>query len=392
MNYNNPIPSSISNLIRLACAVMFALFSFFYLFCIQNDVLAEAQYVFSNGVTTYSRFFGAAIITVFLLLIQYLISRVARLSGCWYALTYFPSFLLLTILTSMSRSSIENFSFGKWIWIFPVLVILYILFLKFKNYMPGESIEDNDYSVSRYLWPNFLILFSLMVFCGANATVSDVYMYELKAERLILDEDYESASRVGEKSRETSKRLNELRMFALAKQGLLGERLFEYPQLYGENSLIIFDDTVTYLHRFTAKNIQEDLGAWANGSVNSVDYYLELLRKNRSTCNNPLLGDYLLCCKLLRKDLSGFNSLIKHYYNLNNPVNVMALPRAYREAMLLQARSISMDSLNSYADTLMLTEYKNYHQIQESDTAAIIKANILRRDFGKTLWWYIDKN
>ena len=55
MNYNNPLPSSINNIIKLTTIVLFALFSFIYLFCIQNDVLAEAQYVFSGGLTTYSR-------------------------------------------------------------------------------------------------------------------------------------------------------------------------------------------------------------------------------------------------------------------------------------------------------------------------------------------------
>ncbi len=53
MNYNNPLPQSINNIIRLTTIVLFALFSFIYLFCMQNDVLAEAQYVFSSGYTTY---------------------------------------------------------------------------------------------------------------------------------------------------------------------------------------------------------------------------------------------------------------------------------------------------------------------------------------------------
>ena len=70
----------------------------------------------------------------------------------------------------------------------------------------------------------------------------------------------------------------------------------------------------------------------------------------------------------------------------------MKLPKAYREAMLLQARSIGKDSLVAFADTLMLSEYRGYKTLQAADTAQNVKEALLRRDYGNTLWWYIDKN
>lgn len=390
MNYNNPLPQSITNIIRFATALMFGLFSFIYLFFIQNDVLSEAQYVFSDGITSYSRFWGALIITVVLLIVQFLVAKVSKLNGSWHAVTFFPSFLLLAFVTSLKKGVIEDFTLGSWIWAFPLLIGLYVLLIYIKHKWRGESIDNGDYSVSRYLWPNFLVLFLMMVWCGANAPARDVYMYELKVERLLLSQDYETAARVGERSLETSPRLNELRMYALAQQGLLGEKLFDYPQPYGSRSLLMMDDTITRLHRFTSKDIQQALGAWANSSVKNLDDYLALLKKNPATYRNPLLSDYVLCNKLLQRDLRGFYREIHHYRDLTLPTSVLTLPRAYREAMLLQARSISRDSLLSFADTTMLTAYKEYRNVQQMDTSEVVRANLLRRHFGNTLWWYLD--
>jgi hypothetical protein len=391
MNYNNPIPSTISHVIRLLTVVLFALFSFLYLFCLQCDVLAEAQYVFSGGVTSYSRFWGALIITVTLLGVQYVVAKLTKLTGRWYALTFFPSFLLLAFLTSLNRAVIADFSLHQWAWVLPLLIVVFVVILYLRRKLPGESISEGDYHLSRYLWPNFLVLFLMMLLCGANSSADDVYMYELKAERLLLEKDYEAASRVGEKSLMTSPRLNELRMYALAQKGQLGERLFDYPQPYGDQSLMLMNDTVTRLHRFTCKDIQETLGAWANSSVTTFQQYIDLLKRNPSTRHNPMLADYVLCGYLLRKDLRGFTRDIKHYYDLSSPDKVMELPKAYREALLLQAKAIGRDSLNAFADTLMLAAYRDYSDIKDSDEKEIVRNNRLRRNYGNTLWWHIEQ-
>ena len=391
MNYNNPIPSTFSLVIRLSSIVLFALFSFLYLFCLQCDVLAEAQYVFSGGVTSYSRLWGALIITAILLAVQGVVAKYTQLTGRWYALTFFPSFLLLTLLTSLNRVVIADFSLHQWAWAFPLLIVVFLVTLYLSRKMPGESINEGDYHLSRYLWPNFLTMFLMMVLCGANASADDVYMYELKAESLLLEKDYEGASRVGEESLVTSPRLNELRMYALAQQGLLGERLFDYPQPYGEKSLMQMDDTMTSLHRFTCKDIQEALGAWANSSVTTFQQYIDLLKQNPSTRHNPMLADYVLCGHLLRNDMHGFMRDIRKYYDISTPGKVTELPKAYREALLLQAKAIGRDSLSAFADTSMLAAYRDYAEIKSSEEKEIVRNNRLRRNYGNTFWWYVEQ-
>lgn len=370
--------------------VLFVLFAFIYIYQIQGYVLAEAQYVFSDGVTTYSRLWGAIIITALLAALQVVVSRFARLTGRWYALTYAPSFVALTMLTSLYRPTIEHFSFGRWLWVLPVFIVVYLLVIRVMRRWLTDYIERGDYSAGRYLWPNFLIMLLMMLACGANAPANDVYLYEMKAEHYLLHDDYEAAARVGQKSLQTSPRLNQMRMYALAQQGLLGEHLFDYPQPYADRSLIILDDTVTHYARFTSKNIQEALGAWANTSVTSADQYLELLRKNPSTASNPLLHQYLLCGKLLQGDVRSFCTMLRHYHNTSTPQAVNDLPRAYREALLLQARNISRDSLNAFADTATLARYEAYCQLRDSEPDSLHRANRLHRQYGNTLWWYLD--
>lgn len=90
MSFNNPIPHSTSLAIHVACGVLFALFSFTYLFCLQGDLLAEAQYVFSGGVTTYYRGTGAVIITAVLMAMQWGLNKLTRLEGRFFAVSYFP--------------------------------------------------------------------------------------------------------------------------------------------------------------------------------------------------------------------------------------------------------------------------------------------------------------
>ena len=58
--------------------------------------------------------------------------------------------------------------------------------------------------------------------------------------------------------------------------------------------------------------------------------------------------------------------------------------------MLLQAKAIGKDSLNAFVDTLMLTNYRDYCAILETDESDLARKNRLRREYGNTLWWYLD--
>ena len=389
MSFNNPIPHSTSLAIHVACGVLFALFSFTYLFCLQGDLLAEAQYVFSGGVTTYYRGTGAVIITAVLMAMQWGLNKLTRLEGRFFAVSYFPSLLVLAVMTSLSRESIADFSFGGWCWAFPLLVAVYCLAVWAIHKFHEISIVENDYHLTRYLWPNFLTLFVMMLLCGACNKADDVYLYELKAERLLLNEEYEDAGNVGLKALVTSPRLNNLRCYALLRQGQLTDRLFDYPQPYGSQGLLDLTDTCSRINRFTVKDVCAYLGALPNSKVTTPRQYLEIMLKTDSLPDRRAIIDYYLCSLLLDKDIPSFRRALARFYHCSTGDDVVQLPRIYKEALILDRR-FSPSSSIAFPDTLVAADYAQYCTIKEECTDSTERSNQLHRKYGNTLWWHLE--
>lgn len=382
MSYNHSTLQKTTGLIRFSCGLLFMLFSFLYLYCIQGDLLAEAQFVFSNGVTTYSILLGALVITALLQMLQWLVCLVFRgFPDRWYAISYFPSFLFFSIITDVNRSVFDSFSLGSWKWLIPLALLLFVgsaIFIK-------KHASAEDYSspvISMNLWPNYLILLVMILCTGSIPSTTDVYHYELKTERLIMSKEYEDACKVGVKSLASSRRLTELRAYALAEKGELGERLFEYPQYYGTKGLLDICDSLGH-YRFDSRDICVSLGFRWGSSVKTLGRYLELAVEADTLHRQPL-GDYYLCYLLLDKDLPAFERVIGDYYTLD-----LSLPKAYKEALLMNY-DFSSDSIPMYADTVLLAGLREYRMMNEELTDARERINRTRRMFGKTYWWYYD--
>ena len=83
------------------------------------------------------------------------------------------------------------------------------------------------------------------------ANTKDVYHYRLKAERCLVEGQDSLALQVGAKSLQADRSLTAMRMFALSRENLLGEKLFDFPQYNGSQGLLpSFSDT-TYTHDWT---------------------------------------------------------------------------------------------------------------------------------------------
>lgn len=373
------------------------LFSFCYLFFLQGEILAEAQFVYSEGVTSYNILIGAIVITVILQIVQWLVCLVSHLPSRWHALSYLPSMLLLAILTDVNREAIAHFSFGAWLWVAPCVLFAYFLLVIAIRKL------DNDVSIYRLdiksqLYPNFIVLFFMMLGVGAIPQSTDVYHYELKAERLILAKDYEGAAAVGKKSLRSSARLTQLRMYALSKQGLLPECLFDYPQHYGSQGLLDIADTSS-LERFTSQDICFHMGAFCGKSIHTSDRYYRLMLGD--TISNRHTVDYFLCSLLLDKKLSEFLRQLPRYYNLSDsiPGAYDSLPRAYREALLqigkkpyaLQGKIVvGADTLAILSNVEMVHRFCEYNERKASLKDETERVNKIHREFGDTYWWYCD--
>ena len=415
MNYNNKIRQRVAGVIRYSCALLFVLFSFCFLIFLDGDLLAMAQHVYSSGVTHYSIFIGAVIITLSLQLLQWVLSKVVRFPDLFYALSYFPSFLALVMVTHMDQQSLETADFSMWKWLAPLLLCLYaVIVITVKRLDSRSSVRFREFSA--LLWPNYLLLMLMMLFAGSMHSAADVYMYELKTERLILQGDYADACRVGQKATVTSRRLNNLRAYALSKQGLLADGLFLYPQPYGADGLLCLSDTDSLCYRFDARDICFSLGGQCGRSVVSLDHFLRLLMNRQqevadsianvdslllSTYSDSLLDvrqrridqlevyrertrQYYLCKLLLDKNLDAFCLQLEQTYRLDTLDEQLpdTLPRSYREALALACPERS--------DSLTLRQLDDYRSMKDSLTNMKIRKNLTRRHFGNTYWWYYD--
>lgn len=372
-------------------------FSFAYLFFLQGEILAEAQFVYSKGTTHYNLFLGAVIATITLQAIQWVVAKISFLPPKWHALSYIPSMLMLAIFTDANRDVLQHFSFGAWTWAAPLVLVLYaVCVLTIRNTSRGDQYSSDN--ILSEIYPNYIILFLSILISASIPHTTDVYHYELKSERLIINGDYEDAARVGEKSLHSSRRLTQLRMFALSNLGQLPDRIFDYPQYYKSSGLLTIPDTLPY-YRLTSQDICRYLGAYSGHTIRSASRYYDCMLSD--TIYNQHTVDYYLCSLLLDRKLDLFRSVLPLYYNLSDTAaySVDSLPRAYREALLIsgdrryaeQGKVVSGDdTIFTFTDRDMIETYKEYEKLKRSLSDPVERANRTRRAYGNTYWWYDD--
>ena len=256
----------------------------------QGDLLAEAQYVYSEGITTYSILPGALIITFILLLIQWVTGLMLPFKDSYYAISYVPSCILLAIATNIDEKMLANSSFGNLVWILPILLCVYIFIVHLLYKVCSLENVNHKSITNRPVWINSLVLLVLFVFVGAYSNTNDILAYELKTERLIYEGEYDEAARVGGKSLRSSRRLTELRMFALANTGRLGERMFNYPQYYGAEGLLDISDTLPNIYRVSSSDVCNAIGIYPEDNITTREYLVCLSTKNAKRHSIILIG------------------------------------------------------------------------------------------------------
>lgn len=367
-------------LVRSLCAAAFILFTFFYLYFFQADMLAMMQHVLSGGMTHYNRTVGAVLITFLLFLLQFGVQRVTSLSGVLHALTYFPSLVLLTLLTGIDNDFDVDRSFGLWVWLAPLLLLLFaglVLVLR-KNGLNGSGQYFRS-SLPRVLWVNslLLVLQFLMVCSGGNT--DEVFHYRLRMERLMADEKYEEALTVGENSLSTDENLTMLRAFALSRTRQLGERLFEYPLVGGSNALLPDGKDIRCM-LISSGDIIKNLGIRKKGRMNTMTYlqYLE-----RSGLAMKSVTDYLLCGYLLDRDLDSFVREVRRKYNITSPT----LPKYYREALTLYTH-LRANPVVVYHNEVLDADYADFQELEKKYPDSAERSSYVRDTYGNTYWYY----
>jgi hypothetical protein len=378
---NNHYRKNGTAMIKIACAVLFCTFTFIYIYCYQTDVLAVGQHVLSGGQTHYSRFIGAFLITFVLYLLQLGVSTIVKLSKSTHALTYFPSLLILAVLASVDSKIDQGFSFGAWIWWFPILLILFILICRLEKILQlYESSSGGWGFFTQPMWINLLTMLVFFFFVGLVGNNDTAFHYRLKVERFLSQGRYEDALKVGKKSLVCDSSLTMLRAYALSKQGKLPDALFQYAICGGSEALLPNGNNVKAF-LFDTNEIYGYLGNMKVTKKTASMQYLNTINKHH--LDKKPAADYLLCGFLLDKDLNAFSKNISKYYDLKEE-----LPRHYSEAIIMYNHLHHANPIN-YENDVVEADYQDFLKLKRQKPNNIVEMNNKLRDvFGNTYWYY----
>lgn len=379
MNYNHPLKNGSTITIRVMCAIVFIVFSFCWLFFFQSDLLTVTQYILSDGLTTYRPVLGAIIITALLQILQVIVYALSGIKKRAHGLTYVPSMLVLALLTDISIG-IEGRDVHDWSWYHPVIIMVLWIPLAWILHLVQELENDTDYSLfSRPIWINMLLM-SLQIMCVAwIGSTNAVFQYRMRTEVRLAEGNYKKALEVGRHSLESDPSLMMLRMYALARENALGERLFEYP-VSGNSSRILPNDSTTDMVYCPVDSLWRFLGGRPAKGMEPMRY-LELLASRDSIVPRQV-ADYRLCGLLIDRDLNRFAYELRRYYPLDDH-----LPRHYREALILYAHTRS-NPLYVYHHAVTEEDWRNLQELENRYYRFSERQVNVENQYRGTYWYY----
>ena len=372
-------PANNGTLLQTACAIVFLLFVFVYLYFFQADLLSMLQHVLSGGATHYDRTVGTVVITAVLYLVHLGAKRLGGLDRVCHALSYFPSLLLLAALTDVEVDFSVSPLRGLWLWLAPLLLAVYVFLSLAVKYNWIETLPPSYSAPISVLWKNLLLMacmFIAVCLCGNN---DSVLHYRLRVERLLGSGAYSKALMVGEKSDETDASLTMLRAYALSRSGQLGERLFEFPLTGGSYALLPDGKGVRCL-LYPEDRIVRALSIRKKGDMTPMEYLLYIERNGLS--RKPVT-DYILCGYLLDRNIDAFVNAIRRKYSLTSP----SLPKHYKEALTLYTHLRSNPVL-VYHNEVMDADYADFQNLEHKYTDARERESYVRDMYGDTYWFY----
>ena len=379
MNYNRSNKNNSTTGIRLMCAIVFVLFSFCWLFFFQPNLLIMAQHVLSGGLTHYNRWVGAILITLALMLLQMAVYSLTKLNRRAYSLTYGPSLLLLGLLTDVTQDGGGDISYASSWWLVLILLIIWLFYVFVARLLQQVEDDDEAHIFSSTMWHNMLTLALLMMCTAWIGNTNAVFHYRLKIEQCLLDGDVEGALKTGRKSLESDEHLLMLRMYALARQGALGEHLFEYP-ITGNTSQMLPTDSLSHLTMYPTDSLYKFIGARPVGRMAPMRY-LQLVERKDSVYHQ-VVSDYQLCGYLIDRQIDTFAKEISRYYTIND-----SLPKHYREALTLYTHLRSHPVI-VYHNSVMDEDYENLTQLERQYPHSTERKVKVEEHYRGTYWYY----
>lgn len=372
-------PANNGTLLQTACAIVFLLFVFVYLYFFQADLLSMLQHVLSGGATHYDRTVGTVVITAVLYLVHLGAKRLGGLDRVCHALSYFPSLLLLAALTDVEVDFSVSPLRGLWLWLVPLLLAVYVFLSLAVKYNWIETLLPSYSAPISVLWKNLLLMACMFIsvcLCGNN---DSVLHYRLRVERLLGSGAYSKALMVGEKSDETDASLTMLRAYALSRSGQLGERLFEFPLTGGSYALLPDGKGVRCL-LYPEDRIVRALSIRKKGDMTPMEYLLYI---ERNGLGRKPVTDYILCGYLLDRNIDAFVNAIRRKYSLTSP----SLPKHYKEALTLYTH-LRANPVLVFHNEVLDADYADFQNLERKYTDLRERESYVRDMYGDTYWFY----
>lgn len=236
----------------------FSIFSFIYLYVFQCDVLEALHFSLAHGKTHFAPLPSAIIITLILLLLRWGVNSLLGLKGEVRALSYFPSCLILGVLTDVGRTVYMSDYHTSWGWLLPLILLIYFLvtFWLRRVFRVQLNVESSPMTLMN---SNLIILLVFIIMTILIGNSNRTFHRELEAEHYLRNHQYNEVLKIGQHSTEASRTLTVLRSIAMSHAGTLGEKLFEYPQYYKTDGLFFANDSSSVL-RYTNDSIYYLLG------------------------------------------------------------------------------------------------------------------------------------
>ena len=365
--------------IRVMCAIVFVVVSLAWLYCFQADVLAMAQRVLSGGVTHYNKVLGTLVVTAVLYVLQLVVNGITRLDIRLHALTYAPSMLLLAILTGVTYHVDEGLTLSFSWWALFLVLIGYGVFVLIAHHLLSTGEYEGLGIVSRPMWVNMLLMAVSMMSVAYIGNTNAIFHYRMQMEGLLQEGKYDDALEVGKKSLESDEHLLMLRMYALARQGGLGEHLFEYS-ITGNSSQILPTNGASYMLLCPTDSLYKFLGARPAEPL-VPQRYLELLQR-RDSVPQKAIADYLLCGYLIDRQIDKFAQEISNYYPIDDH-----LPKHYKEALTLYNHMRSHPVI-SYSTPVMEEDFSNLQELERQYADAQERKVKVSEHYRGTYWYY----
>ncbi len=367
----------LQRVVMALCAILFAVFSFLFVAKSQSVLLELLYDEVATGKLQYNAYIVGGVISAVLTIFALWLNKFTGFKREWTAFSFMPSALILAFITDIDRSLYTGeYDYLKWIVVLAVGIFAYAAFSFVLRRILFAKIKNVAMSANRIIWRNlvlFVILFSLVGFLSNG---EENFKREALVASYYKKGDSDNALKVGYLSNVASHSLTVQRAYILAKGGMLGERLFEYPQYYGADGLIPAKEQVSPL---VPDSVYALLGASPLQGEEALDVFKRALKNDNVS---PAAKDYYLSALLLDRKIVEFTDNVKTLYPDTETAN---LPKHYQEALLLYS-SINGDSVQ--AGSVMQEQFNAFKALEAEHEDIFVRGNYLRRHFGRTYWWY----